>query len=279
MWVAFVTLLFPLALVPANARTNTSACPNSNKRYRDKGDLGIRFNKFNMLDGSQLTLDWRDFPLPPKLLTTLQYKSDAYSPISPNDYEVRGACVEKYVEFLGGPPTMPSNNPNSSYWEDLRLLAQTQIDRRKGKLPPKSFFTLPRLWENFTVDDVAKAVHSEYPLTWQNMMIKSFLNEDAGWGIALDYNILPFRCVKDFIGLVIRLGELNMWSLGAVAPTNFLVKWHFGRPRGEVNISIVVASIISMFQSFTIFFIRKLLIRLPPMKSRKRMGQTQTLLV
>jgi hypothetical protein len=283
MRIAFVALLFPLALVAADEELSllpgrqSNECPTRKKPYRDQGDLGIRFNKFNMLDGSDLNLNWRDFPLTDNMCSTLQRHSDGYSVISRNDHEVRNACVEKYVALLGGPPRMPSKNPNSDYWEDLRIVAQAQIDRKKGKFPPKNVLTLPKLWENFTIADVGEAVHGEYPMTHQNVMIKSFLTEGGTAGIELDYNCLPFRANKDFIGLTVRLAALNTWSIDCVAPINFLTKWSYGRPRPEVINSIAVASIMGMITLFTLCTFRKLLGRFGPMKSRKRMEQIQKL--
>lgn len=228
---------------PANKSPTQDRCPTGKKPNKDLDDMGYRFNKFRMLDGTELVLDWNDFPLSKNMANTLQHKSDGYSVITNDDFEVKNACLDKYIQALGGYPTMPSKDPNATYWTDLEIVVRAQMDRQKGKLPPPRVLTLPKLWENFTVSDVGEAVNGEYPRTHQNNMIKSFLTEGGTAGIELDYNILPFRSKKDFIGLTIRLAALNTWSLGAVAPANFAVKWSIGRCRPEVSNSIACASI------------------------------------
>ena len=42
-----------------------------------------------------------------------------------------------------------------------------------------------------------------------------------------------FRSAVDFIGKSVRLGEINTWAFEAVVPVNFMLKWHFGKPRPE----------------------------------------------
>lgn len=49
----------------------------------------------------------------------------------------------------------------------------------------------------------------------------------------IDHKCIPFRSKYDFIGEAIRLATLNTWSIGVVAPINFMVKHHVGSPRPE----------------------------------------------
>lgn len=55
------------------------------------------------------------------------------------------------------------------------------------------------------------------------------------WGewLSIDYSIIPFHSNVDFIGSVVRVAELNMWSIELVGPSNFLVKWTVGKLRPE----------------------------------------------
>jgi hypothetical protein len=79
------------------------------------------------------------------------------------------------------------------------------------------------------IHKVAEAVHADYPGALQVKPIKWLWQEGAQG----DYGIVPFRSSSDFVGLLIRLADLNTWAIGAVAPTNFYLKWYVGRPRPE----------------------------------------------
>jgi membrane-associated phospholipid phosphatase len=164
----------------------------------------------------------------------LRYYSSAYSVVTTDDFEMQGHDIEHYIEAVGGYPTMPSNDPYSAFWkEDLEVVVKTQIDRRAGKLPDPSVFTLPDLWKDWTAYEVAESVHDEFPGLNHVYMIKSFFTGGGFRGIELDYDILPFRCRDDFIGTLVRLAALNTWSISTVAPINFAAKWHAGRIRPE----------------------------------------------
>jgi hypothetical protein len=140
------------------------SCPKRKKPPKVAGDLGIRFNKFAMLDGSNLTLDWNDYPMNYTLEYRLRNESNAISVVGPTDYEVKGVCINKYIQAVGGYPDFPSNDPKSAYWENLKVVVQTQIDRRNGKLPDNRTLTLPDLWEGWNVSQVGEAVHDEVRL-------------------------------------------------------------------------------------------------------------------
>ena len=49
----------------------------------------------------------------------------------------------------------------------------------------------------------------------------------------MDRNITQFRSVVDFVGTQVRIAALNTWSIEAVAPINFMIKWAVGMPRPE----------------------------------------------
>ena len=76
---------------------------------------------------------------------------------------------------------------------------------------------------------VEKSIRHQYPGLWQSELLKELFDQD----VKIDYDILPFRCVDDFIGLPFRMAELNTWATMSVGPTNFRAKWTYGRARPE----------------------------------------------
>jgi hypothetical protein len=106
---------------------------------------------------------------------------------------------------------------------------EIQEDRRSGTVSPADLMVLPDIWAGKSLDDVAEAVHGEYPASHHVELVKTFF----GQGLQIDNNILPFRSKRDFIGLEVRIADLMTWGFAAVAPTNFLAKWSVGRPRPE----------------------------------------------
>jgi hypothetical protein len=106
---------------------------------------------------------------------------------------------------------------------------EIQEARISGTVTPADLMVFPDIWTGKSLDDVVDAVHDEYPASHHVELMKTFF----GQGLELDYNILPFRSNRDFIGLEVRMADLVTWAFAAVAPTNFLMKWSVGRPRPE----------------------------------------------
>ncbi len=121
---------------------------------------------------------------------------------------------------------MPNSDSNHPFWDDFRHVVDVQQTRRIGG---DLLLRLPDLWEGKNIHEVAEAVHADYPGALQVELIQWLWQE----GAQLDYDVVPFRSSSDFVGLVIRLADLNTWAIGAVAPTNFHLKWYVGRPRPE----------------------------------------------
>ena len=71
---------------------------------------------------------------------------------------------EDLIAAIGGPPTHPSSDSTSPYWDELLEVVQTQMARQRGDLP-SSVMPLPALWKNYTIDQVANAVHNEVRAT------------------------------------------------------------------------------------------------------------------
>jgi len=204
------------------------------------GDKGIRFNKFGFLDGYTaasgfLPLDASDYPIQWETGTVMKTQTDAISIVTADDFELKGALADPYIEKIGGMPSMPNDNSDAVFWGELEKVVDVQIARRSGASPsdllisPSDLFTLPDLWTGKDIDEVAEAVHDEYPGHHQVTLIQWLWSE----GVKLDYDIIPKRCEFDFIGMQIRLADINTWATRVVSPINFNIKWTAGRPRPE----------------------------------------------
>lgn len=125
-------------------------------------DLGIRFNKFEMTDdykGRPVYLTWNDYPMSDELAYNLSHYSTTESLVTPHDYEAKGVCIEHYIHAVGGYPTFPSKNPNSSFWDELQEVVVAQELRLQDRIP--GVFVLPELWQGWTAEEVAESVHDE----------------------------------------------------------------------------------------------------------------------
>jgi len=196
------------------------------------GNFGIRFNKFDFLDG-QPPVDWQplglgDYPMRGIKATTLMDETDASSVMIPGDYELKGKVSMPYINALGGLPSYPEDDENAPFWSELEHVTDVQLHRRDNG-SPSDVITLPDLWSSFDIHDVAEAVHDEYPGSLQANLISSLWNQ----GVVIDYDIMPFRCRNDFLRETIGPPDLNTWAIRTVAPINFNAKWTAGRPRPE----------------------------------------------
>jgi hypothetical protein len=88
---------------------------------------------------------------------------------------------------------------------------EIQEDRRSG-VSTTDLMVLPNIWIGKSLDEVAEAVHGEYPCSHHVELVKTFFAA----GLEIDYNILPFRSQRDFIGLEVRMANLMTWAFAAV---------------------------------------------------------------
>jgi membrane-associated phospholipid phosphatase len=198
------------------------------------GDLGIRFSKFSFVNGNVAPAGffplYNDvYPMIGDVCEILQDKTNAVSVVPPGDFELHGAESPAFIHACGGLPSMPNADSNHDFWNELEHVVDMQIHRRQsGNLTPQQL-TLPLLWSGMDIHAVAEAVHDEYPGYHQQKLLEWL------WaaGVAIDYDILPFRSNSDFIGNQIRLADLNTWAIRIVSPINFHLKWQAGRPRPE----------------------------------------------
>jgi len=221
---------------PPNAATKPEsplaapARPNTNQQ----GDLGIRFSKIpfpeNTVTPQAISLPFTqdDYPFSNNVALKLQTKSLAHSIITEGDYECQGNDVFEWIELLGGYPSMPSSDSGSEYWVELEDVIRAQELRRENRSATE-YMVLPSMWEGYTMDDTAAAVHLPVLGTWHTNLIIDYNKA----GLEPDADVLPTRGLRDFIGREVRLVDMLNWAIGAVAPVDFWLKWTVGRPRPE----------------------------------------------
>ena len=214
-----------------NGDNNNNNNNNDGSQQQEEGDLGVRFSKFALINdpGASLTLEPEDYPMRGDLATMLKNDTNAVSVMTSDDPEVADSnTFDDYIRDVGGAPTFPNDDPNHEFWDDFGVVVQAQVDRRAGK-NLTDVMIIPELWKTYNIDEIAENVHDEYPGLWQSLFLESLFAE----GVALDYDVLPFRSRADFVGGLVRMSELNTWAIGNISPTNFLAKWSYGRPRPE----------------------------------------------
>jgi len=184
------------------------------------------FDHFSKIGGFEddlvaTILPLEHYPLDEDTSDILRTKTLAASPMRATD--LPNVDANELIEAIGGWPSMPGE---PEFWDEIMHVATTQMLRMSNWTPP---FPLPTIWESFTINDVAEAVHNEYPGYWHQILLERFWAE----GLQLDYSVMPFRCTVDFIGKQIMMSAVNSWSINHVSSPNFLVKWTVGRIRPE----------------------------------------------
>jgi len=173
-------------------------------------------------------LGGNDYPMSSDL-TELLSKSNCPSVVRPDDYEV-SQSVQEMIQLVGG---YPSHAPQAAFWPWFEEVAVYQQQRRVfGNEPAMTkmpWLNLPNLWQNFTVKDVAEAVHDEFPGSLQEKLLVSLIKQ----GLKVDNNIIPKRSRKQFLHGPVMYSNLNTWAIDMVGPTNFAAKYYVGRARPE----------------------------------------------
>ena len=138
------------------------------------------------------------------------------------------------AEWLADPnnyldqPTYPGDT-DGKYWEELEHVVDVQIKRRNG-VSPSDLNRWPDIWKDLeSLADIASAVAGEYPALHQQTFIGTLFKA----GIEMFQYSRPFRSHVDFVGAQVCIAEINTWAFHAVAPINFMLKWHVGMPRPE----------------------------------------------
>jgi hypothetical protein len=198
---------------------------------QDLLDLNIRFSKIFFVDQnvntSLLPLTKDDYPLDKETAMWLRTSQCPSITIPENCYEC-DMSFKDLIEAVGGEPTHPSRDPASPYWDELREVTRVQKQRRNNA-DPKEIMPIAKIWKNFTIKDVAEAVHDEYPGAVQVELIKSLMKDC----VKVDNTTIPLRCNVEFLRGIVMLADLNTWAIGTVGPINFGIKYYVGRARPE----------------------------------------------
>mmetsp|Transcript_9384 Transcript_9384/g.10711 ORF Transcript_9384/g.10711 Transcript_9384/m.10711 type:complete len:385 (+) Transcript_9384:97-1251(+) len=227
-------------LIDASMQCNTA-------NGQDTDDpAALRFNKFTMnnkrtrvaADKYIPLTEWH-YPISKNydVVTMLRLDSNAISVVDDkSDIELKHN-ISELIEIVGGLPDHPSANKNAAYWKQLekvcemREIAIANQDKRADHVLP-DIMLLPNRWKDYTVNDVAEAVHDEYPGQHQAEFIFDLLNGKYG-RVQIDDTIIPRRARAQFLHGIVMLADLNTWSVSNVGPYNFGAKWFAGRARPE----------------------------------------------
>ncbi|VEU44057.1 unnamed protein product [Pseudo-nitzschia multistriata] len=168
-----------------------------------------------------------DYPLTGEKANIVRRETMADAVVLSGDIQLHGdSNPTVWLNRAGVTPIYPSD---PAFWDELRPVVEAQIARRSGVSPSQMNYW-PDSWaDKTTLDAVAEAVQGEYPGLHQSTIIEKFFKD----GVEMYRDMYPFRSVVDFIGTDIRLAAINTWAFEAVAPINFMLKWHYGVPRPE----------------------------------------------
>lgn len=209
-------------------------------------DLGIRFSKIPIApntvapDGYNLPMTPQQYPLSQTDATWLR-KTGAISVFRYEDcFECDNITPQQLVDAAKVPVLHPNSDPNSPFWDDLWAVVEAQLSRRNGA-SVSSLMGLPNIWSGYTIDDVAEAVHDEFPGSIHIELIKDLFGGalDKPYGpncadcVLVNRTIIPSQSLTEFIRGAVMLSDLNTWAFGAIGPLNFSVKWFVGRARPE----------------------------------------------
>jgi hypothetical protein len=198
-------------------------------------DLLVRFNKFvwpNNVVPSSVTLPLKpgDYPISPLTASALR-TSNAISVTQEDDCAECKSFKKSFnlsladlIAKIGGFPTHPSRNSSSPYWNDLHTVILAQ-EARLNATNPASVMPLTKAWKNYSLADIAKAVHDEVPGSLHVKLIDQLMRE----GASMDKSIVPTKSANEFLRKNVMLADLNTWALGNVGPINFGFKWSAGR--------------------------------------------------
>lgn len=208
-----------------------------------KRDLNVRFNKFEAFEPMSetakkvLPLGKWDYPISQnsKVSEFLKEETTAASVVNVRtDFEVI-YNVRELISIIGGEPQHPKKDENASYWEKLREVVQMRgkNDTKPASTELSGQMQLPLRWEEYTVYDVAEAVHDEYPGLHQAEFLEDLVVQGKYGEIEFDNKALSTRSGTRFLRGIVALADLHTWSVGVVAPHNFGAKWYAGRARPE----------------------------------------------
>ena len=206
------------------------------------GDLNIRYSRINFVNASlkavYLPLRKNSYPIQGNIANVLKTLTTAASPILLNDPQLRGFDIQSYYNSIGSYPTYPTKNAKGAFWDEFRTVVEYQIARRNNA-PTSKFFTLPNVYNNFSLPQLAQAVNNDLPGVQSDLLLKSFVIPQTA---QLDYTIIPFRSLSDPIAAQHRSVAILGWVIDTIIPVTYAIKWSLGRPRPE-EIAFLIAKV------------------------------------
>ena len=209
--------------------------------FPDANDMGFRFNKIWFPDegvhpdNAHLPLYANDYPIDASTASWLR-STNVHSLVTDDNCFKCVATMQELVDYVGGLPSYPSRDGSDEYWEELQHVTWVQLLRRAGT-DPALLMPLPDLWEGYSAEQVAEAVHDEVPGTNHIPLFHGFFQD----GAMVDPDIVPTYSDSEFLRGVVMLANVNTWAPDIVGPMNFGVKFYAGRPRPE-EIAYMIAT-------------------------------------
>ena len=196
-------------------------------------DLGIRFSKVVVdprynTSAIDLPLTSEHYPIQIETFRWLRY-------VFASTVTIPQVCTECFwdfddlIEVSGGYPSHPSTDETNPFWTELAHVVEIQQLRRRN-VDPKTIMPLPDAWADYTIGQVAEAVHDEFLGIFHIGLISTW---DKAKTIKIDHVVIPFVTVVDFIRANCMLADLVTWAVARVGPSNFALKWHVGMVRPE----------------------------------------------
>ena len=196
-------------------------------------DLGIRFSKvlvdprYNTSD-INLPLTSKHYPIDTRTFRWLR-NAIASTVLIPQVCRECYWAVADLVNMAGGYPSHPSTEETNPFWGELAYVVEIQKLRRQN-VDPKTIMPLPDAWADYTIEQVAEAVHDEI-LGIYHLGLLSEWNKAKS--IKIDRRVIPYISNVDFLRSMVMLSELVTWAIASVGPSNFLLKWSVGMARPE----------------------------------------------
>lgn len=183
-----------------------------------------RFEKFNFTSTSYII----PFPLTESDITILRQNSNSISVVSG---ECTGPEIENIIANLGSlyPPSHPEDQ---EFWTKFAEVANVQRARQTSNAlldVNMPFSSLPKLWQTFDTNQVAEAVHDEFPGVYHGQMITQWLTDKS----LKPSSIIPKNGQIDFLRGEVFLSNMVGLAIELVGYCNFSLKWQHGRARPE----------------------------------------------
>ena len=133
-------------------------------------DLGVRFNKVIFPNDIQppgadaiLPLTANAFPICSNTTNVLR-QSTCWSVIQESNCFRCDIPFSDLITSIGGLPKHPvRNDSNNDYWKELRDVILARNERLNNGSTEGLLGRVPALWSDYTLEDIAEAVHNEYP--------------------------------------------------------------------------------------------------------------------